>query len=897
MSNTDYCGVIIDGRLVSFREWHGFDGRVVISDGVTEIGNGAFEVAYCGIKTVIVPSTVTKIGKRAFACCELLQEIVIPEGVETIGDEAFYNCHSLKKINIPSSVTSIGANAFCNCGDLEEITVGADNPVYRGAGNCLIETKKKLLLRGCKNSVIPADGSVTTIGDSAFSNDSAHPRNNVHSKGITEIVIPEGITKICKYAFEFNFRLESVVLPDSVKTIEKRAFMRCYNLKSIELGNGVQVIGDSAFEYDEKLNIELTLPSSLTKLGTYAFYHSGITGLKVGGNLKTIGKNAFRKCQSLKSIEFFDGATEVGEEMFSECDALETVELAPTVKTVGKCAFFCCEKLKKISFCDGLETIAEDAFRGCDALESVELPDSVKYIGNGAFAYCEKLSDVKLPAAVEFMGSGVFGGCAVKVAAPKKTGVVGFDIADNVLIKYKGKAQDVVIPDGVTKIAAKAFFNKKCVERITLPASLSSIANKAIERCENLKSISVASGNTAYRSVGNCLIDIKKKTVVYGFKDSEIPADGSVATIAANAFAGVALESLVVPAGVKTIASCAFKSCNKLKSITLPQSLKSIGPSAFKYCTALERVAIPESVTAIGVDAFAECTALTEISFEAECCGDLSVGGNTFCKAGKNTSGIAVRVGAKVQKLPCNLFASGGTECAPNITSVEFVENSVCASVGDEAFYQCVKLKTVELPDTLTSIGYYAFYCCYALESVNIPKGVTQIGTYAFHNCCALTEIVVPAGVTKLFGVFSGCGGLKSISVDAGNPVFHSDGNCLIDTEKKILLRGGNDSVIPSDGSVVRLDNYSFDRCADLTSIVVPDGVEEIYNNAFEGCEKLKSVEIAATVTYVCNPYFENCTSLESITATKELLEKYEYFGFKDKQFGPSGRRVKFEFL
>ena len=73
MSNTDYCGVIIDGRLVSFREWHGFDGRVVISDGVTEIGNSAFEVAYCGIKTVIVPSTVTKIGKRAFACCELFQ--------------------------------------------------------------------------------------------------------------------------------------------------------------------------------------------------------------------------------------------------------------------------------------------------------------------------------------------------------------------------------------------------------------------------------------------------------------------------------------------------------------------------------------------------------------------------------------------------------------------------------------------------------------------------------------------------------------------------------------------------------------------------------------------------------------------------------------------------------
>ena len=119
----EYCGEIIDGKLVSFRDPRGFKGKVVIADGVTEIGTGAFEVAYCGVKTVIIPSTVTKIGKRAFSCCELLQEVVIPEGVQSIGVEAFYNCHSLKSIKIPSTVTSIGTDAFCNCGALEEISV------------------------------------------------------------------------------------------------------------------------------------------------------------------------------------------------------------------------------------------------------------------------------------------------------------------------------------------------------------------------------------------------------------------------------------------------------------------------------------------------------------------------------------------------------------------------------------------------------------------------------------------------------------------------------------------------------------------------------------------------------------------------------------------------------
>ena len=161
----------------------------------------------------------------------------------------------------------------------------------------------------------------------------------------------------------------------------------------------------------------------------------------------------------------------------------------------------------------------------------------------------------------------------------------------------------------------------------------------------------------------------------------------------------------------------------------------------------------------------------------------------------------------------------------------------------------CAKLEKINLPDTITTIGRDVFSGCVALKHLNIPKSATAIGAYTFRKCKSLTEIVIPAGVTKLVGVFEGCGGLKSIRVDDGNPVFHSVDNCLIDTEKKVLVRGSNNSIIPSDGSVVRLDNYSFDCCNELESIVIPDGVEEIYNNAFKNCTKLKSVTIASTVT------------------------------------------------
>ena len=895
MAQYNYNMEIINNVVVLFRELSGFDGNVYIPEGVIAIGNRAFEVCYCGVKYVDIPSSVKRIGDGAFSCCEKLQEIVIPRGVEVIGKDAFYNCHSLKKIAIPDTVTSIGAGAFTNCGDLEEITVDKNNPVYHSDGNCLIETKKKIMLRGCKNSVIPADGSVTVLGENSFSNDSIHPRNNVHSKGIHEVVIPNGITKICKSAFEFNYALESVVIADTVKTIEKNAFVRCYNLKDVKMGANIQTIGDGAFSYNQKMNVDLVLPSSLTKIGTEAFYYSGIKSVVIGSNVKNMGKMAFRHCKKLQSV-VIEGAVEIGEWAFSECDALKSVTLSNTLKTIGKNAFYGCEKLKEVKF-DGVENIGEYAFSYCQSLTSVEIPDTIKYIGNGAFEFDEALGSVNMPQSIEFMGSNVFKGCKVKVAAPKKTGDVGFEIADNVLIKYKGKSKDAVIPEGVTKIAAKAFYAKKNLETITLPSTLTTIANKAIERCSNLKSINVDSKNKVFCSKGNCLIDVKKKSVIYGFKDSIIPADGSVTAIGANAFANTEIEYIEIPEGVKSIGSGAFKNCNRLKGMTLPQTLKTIGPTAFRYCTSLESLTIPRAVTTINSEAFYECNALTEINFNADNCGDLWVSSIMFYNAGKKADGIIMNIGANVQKIPSYLFCSSHSDSAPKIVKVNFAENSICDTIGEMAFAHCAQLKSINLPDCITSIGSHAFQDCRSLEFVNIPKSTTAIGSYAFDRCESIKEIFIPKDVVKLSYVFGGCASLEKITVEQGNPKYHSFGNCLIDTEKKILIRGSNNSIIPDDGSVVRIDNNAFEGCNKLESIVIPNGVTEIFNNAFKNCQKLKSVTIAESVTYVCNPYFEDCNSLVSITASRSLLEKYDYFGFKGKEFGLNCRRVEFTFI
>src|SRR5699024_1527723 len=128
--------------------------------------------------------------------------------------------------------------------------------------------------------------------------------------------------------------------------------------------------------------------------------------------------------------------------------------------------------------------------------------------------------------------------------------------------------------------------------------------------------------------------------------------------------------------------------------------------------------------------------------------------------------------------------------------------------------------------------------------SVTIPDSVTSIGEYAFR----------------------GCDTLETITVDSGNSVYHSAGNCLIETATKTLIAGCKISVIPDDGSVTRIGNYAYDGCTSLTSVTIPDSVTCIGRNGFAFCASLTSVTIGDGVTSIGGHVFAYCTSLTSVT-------------------------------
>ena len=232
------------------------------------------------------------------------------------------------------------------------------------------------------------------------------------------------------------------------------------------------------------------------------------------------------------------------------------------------------------------------------------------------------------------------------------------------------------------------------------------------------------------------------------------------------------------------------------------------------------------------------------------------------------------------------------------MTSITIPDN--VASIGGLAFYGCTGLTSITIPNSVTSIGADAFRGCNGLTTIIVEKGnakyhsdgnclietesktmiagcktsvipndgsVTSIGEYTFIDCTSLTNITIPNSVTSIgAGAFSGCNGLTTIIVEKGNAKYHSDGNCLIETESKTMIAGCKTSVIPNDGSVTSIGDFAFRDCTGLTSITIPASVTYIGNSAFSGCTGLTSITIPDSVTYIGNSAFSYCTSLTSIT-------------------------------
>ena len=283
---------------------------------------------------------------------------------------------SLKSIQIPACVTTIDSGVFSNCTNLTSITVAQNNPNYHSAGNCIIETASKTLIAGCSSSVIPADGSVTSINYSAFS--------DIH--GLKNIVIPESVTKILDGAFQNCTSLETVQLPDSLIYLGSMAFSGCKSLKSI------------------------TIPEKITELNAYIF--SECTSLEtviIEGPVTDIYAGAFYLCSSLKTCDLPSSVTYMSDYVFEGCTQLAEKENG--LFYVDNWLVGVEDGIFAAEIRNGTIGIAGGIFWSQTTLKTVYIPASIRYIGNYVFEACANLSKVTIENGVSYLSCGIFDGC------------------------------------------------------------------------------------------------------------------------------------------------------------------------------------------------------------------------------------------------------------------------------------------------------------------------------------------------------------------------------------------------------------------------------------------------------------------------------------------------------
>ncbi len=258
-------------------------------------------------------------------------------------------------------------------------------------------------------------------------------------------------------------------------------------------------------------------------------------------------------------------------------------------------------------------------------------------------------------------------------------------------------------------------------------------------------------------------------------------------------------------------------------------------------------------------------------------------GDNLFWEYDEGSKTLTVKGNGKIP----DLQSSGRPWENFKYTTSHIVIEEGVTGIGSNAFHYMTGAESVSIPSTVLSINEFAFLGLSKLKTLNIPEGVITIDRQAFQSLSSLEKLTIPSTLRKFtLTTFEGVAKLENITVATENPIFHSAGNCLINTAQKEIVLGSTKAVIPTDGSVTSIGAYSFYGSSiknitipkqittignhaftysGLTEIVIPDGITTLSNNAFRLCTSLETVYIPSSVKSIEYYCFGDCNKLDSI--------------------------------
>lgn len=457
---------------------------------------------------VYIPENVKGLCSGSFKNQPGLVKVEMPDDYVTIENDTFFNCVNLSKVVI-NDVTSIGDRAFAYCLSLDTIDlknidfIGAqafDSTNLGANGEVVLSDKLEVIgertFANCANlTELNIPNSVTKIDNYAFENDTK----------ITEMNLSENITFLGNGAFK-NTRIQRFVVPNSINAIQNELFMDDVALKEIILPEvkkkansneytGIVTIGERAFAnatalqtinfptgLDESNNVKETL----TSIRDGAFMNSGLTSIKIPSALTKLDKETFSGCANLETVEFAENSkiTAIDSKCFKDDVMLESISFPDTVSSMQDAILSGCTNLQSVKLPNNkdFKTLNGSFFEGCTSLESVVIPESIVALKDNIFKNCTSLKNVQLLGKITAIGTNVFENCSSlsTLELPSTLRKISANL-------FGGSAvTSIVIPESVTAIDEGAFLNCTNLTSIIIPEKVTTIGENAFKGCANL---------------------------------------------------------------------------------------------------------------------------------------------------------------------------------------------------------------------------------------------------------------------------------------------------------------------------------------------------------------------------------------------------------------------------
>lgn len=456
-------------------------------------------------------------------------------------------------------------------------------------------------------------------------------------------------------------------------------------LLAIIIACGTMTLGfTTVFAAEDVESLSIGASSGTTGDCTWSLTDHGLLVIEGEGKMEDYG--IFTDCApwgtDIKNVIIENGVTNIGTNAFYSCSNIERVTFPKTLTTIGNGAFCGCSSIKSISLArTGLTTIESQAFGSCDSLEEIHFPDSVTKIGDRAFLYCSSLKLIKLP-----MGL---------------TGIEEFTFSSCESLKYMS------IPDSVTSIDNYAFSDCTSLESVHIPyGNLEHLGLGVFSGCTNLKSI--------YFNTG-----------------------------------------IEIPEKVNQIYGLTFENCAGIEQVHFHDAVTAIYYDAFVGCTSLKSVSIPDSMTHIDKYALGYIRDENGNYHKIEDFTIYGYTGNIAEYYAKQYGFNFVSLGESENKpFPVTIRREDG-----NLTLTEDGTATV-SGLGvfghdDDVFGNQDTLyrdytKKVVVEEGITDLCRYSFGNYENVEEISLPNTLKRIGSSSFYGCPNVKSVIIPDSVSTI---------------------------------------------------------------------------------------------------------------------------------------------------